>query len=545
MQRGTSNQSESEDDESNVSDAEDRVEDDSESHKKKKRANLSRVFEEIDRWDRGDHSEEEILVFIRKHLDDLNRSAGIVSIPGSHKDRKSMYGDFQFRRKWATNNDKILNTIVSCPLRDRCKCQCQAKITDTPEQTILYVADAHTAADHVPEKDDSKFLKFHTKALIATAVKVAPLQSATELIRNVQDSPTKHIDPQLKKSVQRLVRKQRASINSVLLEGVTIDNTIGSLARLSQVLWFGDAVQKHKAGECLDVFKIYVIGRQIMEGDRTVFLTFSNAWNLLNFWRAVATGYDVQLHGDVTSKASQAALNKLGFGVNMLGAHFAPLAFAIMPAECESCEAYVQAWRATKASVRSMLRLPTCDRQDCKTCRYMQELCDDPRVRAATSAKSYIEQKKMPIAIPLGDNSASWQKFAAEELGLPANVCQTHASAIAANNGTHKTHFDDMENYEAFYEYVCRIMRCSNANMGLHLQSMLVAWLQSVNEQRAANWFEEWWCGPTKGRWCLGHGGIGLTGNNQGLESSWRWDREAISHGRQVRWQNKEGGVAK
>ena len=44
---------------------------------------------------------------------------------------------------------------------------------------------------------------------------------------------------------------------------------------------------KHNEGECLDVFKVYIVGRQIMEEDRTVLLTFANVWNLLNIFRAV------------------------------------------------------------------------------------------------------------------------------------------------------------------------------------------------------------------------------------------------------------------
>ena len=54
------------------------------------------------------------------------------------------------------------------------------------------------------------------------------------------------------------------------------------------------------------------------------------------------------LHADVTFKASKAALNKLGFGVNMLEGHFAPVSYTLIPAECESSEAYKQAWSATK-----------------------------------------------------------------------------------------------------------------------------------------------------------------------------------------------------
>ena len=128
------------------------------------------------------------------------------------------------------------------------------------------------------------------------------------------------------------------NITKIQLEDVTIDNTIGSLAALSESLWFGTALKAHVQGQCMDLHKVYilVIGHQILASDRTVFLMFANTFDLLNLFRSVASGYDTQLCGDVTSKASQAALNKLGFGVNMLGSSFAPLSFTLMPAECES-----------------------------------------------------------------------------------------------------------------------------------------------------------------------------------------------------------------
>ena len=68
--------------------------------KKKKRTDIEREFTEVDRWDLSDHSDEEILVFIRKNLDGLNRPAGILqAVPSAHKTRTNIYSDFQFRRK--------------------------------------------------------------------------------------------------------------------------------------------------------------------------------------------------------------------------------------------------------------------------------------------------------------------------------------------------------------------------------------------------------------------------------------------------------------
>ena len=104
-------------------------------------------------------------------------------------------------------------------------------------------------------------------------------------------------------------------------------------------------MQRHIRGECLDIHKVYIVGRQILESDRTVFLTFANGWMLLNMFRSIASGSATQLFRDVTSKTSTAALNKLDFGVNILGAHFAPWTYSLIPAECKSAAAYVGAYR--------------------------------------------------------------------------------------------------------------------------------------------------------------------------------------------------------
>ena len=96
--------------------------------------------------------------------------------------------------------------------------------------------------------------------MIASTIQVAPLQSAGELIHNIQNSLTKVIDATLRKLVERLIRKERRQINSVLPEEVVVDNTIRSLAKLTDAIWFGDVVSKHIAGECLDMFKVYIVG---------------------------------------------------------------------------------------------------------------------------------------------------------------------------------------------------------------------------------------------------------------------------------------------
>ena len=66
------------------------------------------------------------------------------------------------------------------------------------------------------------------------------------------------------------MRKQLEQIVNVLLDGVEIDSTLGSLSRLANAIWIVDAMEDHKQGvRCLDLFKVYCIGKQIMGSDRT------------------------------------------------------------------------------------------------------------------------------------------------------------------------------------------------------------------------------------------------------------------------------------
>jgi hypothetical protein len=61
------------------------------------------------------------------------------------------------------------------------------------------------------------------------------------------------------------------------------------------------AIHAHEVeGQCMDLFKTYVIGKQILDQDSTMFLTFANPFDLLNIWRACETGFSVQLQANCT-----------------------------------------------------------------------------------------------------------------------------------------------------------------------------------------------------------------------------------------------------
>jgi hypothetical protein len=92
----------------------------------KKKKGINEVWDwiKVNRWDRSDHSDKDIKVFIRAELDALNRSAGIMHIPGAHKNRINEYRDFQFRCIRINEKGQVENFLCACPLRERCNCKC-------------------------------------------------------------------------------------------------------------------------------------------------------------------------------------------------------------------------------------------------------------------------------------------------------------------------------------------------------------------------------------------------------------------------------------
>ena len=90
---------------------------------------------------------------------------------------------------------------------------------------------------------------------------------------NIQDSPTKVIDPKQRKAVERAVRKERSKIVSLELDGVHLDSSVRSMQELSEKLWLMPAITTHNnEGLCIDLHKVYIIGRHTSVRDKYAFL---------------------------------------------------------------------------------------------------------------------------------------------------------------------------------------------------------------------------------------------------------------------------------
>ena len=174
--------------------------------KKRKAPNKKRVFVPQKTWDLDEHDSADVHAAIRVEFSEINTQAGLSKVKTlQHQDRDNIYCDWIFAQHWISGSRSISSKVFMCPLVQLAACRCQAKVVETSREIQLLIADMHGAACHDLGKDRSKFLKAEQRKFIADAVKIAPMQTASELMRNVQNSSSKAINPVLKNSVHRLI----------------------------------------------------------------------------------------------------------------------------------------------------------------------------------------------------------------------------------------------------------------------------------------------------------------------------------------------------
>ena len=94
--------------------------------------------------------------------------------------------------------------------------------------------------------DTSKGLTYVQRKTIEQAVRLAPLQSATSLARNLTNlSPTKQVKWKQYKAVGRVVASVRSQLTSMEPCGLRVDSLHGSLHELCVSLSFADKIRMH------------------------------------------------------------------------------------------------------------------------------------------------------------------------------------------------------------------------------------------------------------------------------------------------------------
>ena len=88
---------------------------------KQKKKRIQQDFQETTRWEHDEQREDDIEDFIRSELKIVNDRAGLSVVPGAHRRRDNRYGLFVMGNTRVTNKGSTTNTILRCPLWERCK----------------------------------------------------------------------------------------------------------------------------------------------------------------------------------------------------------------------------------------------------------------------------------------------------------------------------------------------------------------------------------------------------------------------------------------
>ena len=83
-----------------------------------------------------------------------------------------------------------------------------------------------------------------------------------------------------------------------------------------------------------------------------------------------------------------------------------------------------------RRALRALTAVKTCD--SCECCRCISDLLTDHIVKCALRSPHYVTKHELPISHGLSDNSWAFQNFVKNDLDIKAELCQTHATAIAA-----------------------------------------------------------------------------------------------------------------
>ena len=110
----------------------------------------------------------------------------------------------------------------------------------SPTTTILFISNPSTTKHHRKDKDKSVYLSYEEKTFVKKAVKTSPKHPREICCATFKILTTPSTSPQEIRSVSCL---KRAAWHPCLSVGdVEADDTLGSLSRLSDKIWFKTAI---------------------------------------------------------------------------------------------------------------------------------------------------------------------------------------------------------------------------------------------------------------------------------------------------------------
>jgi hypothetical protein len=130
----------------------------------------------------------------------------------------------------STKSTHVYHIDYVCPLKYFCNCPVSFQVRHTREYTTLRACHEHKADSHAQSK--AKYLSSAQKAGLRRATVCAITESARQIRRNTLNfSPQSKVQPELLRSAQRVVSKQRHETLSSQTKGITLDGNEGPTSR--------------------------------------------------------------------------------------------------------------------------------------------------------------------------------------------------------------------------------------------------------------------------------------------------------------------------
>ena len=324
--------------------------------------------------------------------------------------------------------------------------------------------------------------------------------------------------------IKRQVTKIRAELTLEQLDKIKIDDSFGSLSRFAEAKWFTTLFEKHidpVTDFHLDMYDIFVIGKDLNAQEDIVYLNFSTLWHLCNILRAIATGWVFQLNGDATFSVCRRTVALLSLGVNSLGNVTNPVCWAIIP-EAESAEVMKGTWKAVQAAaIMLMAKFRPCGRQ-CPTCDMAMDLLGCELVREYMTRSTFTDGV-LEVDLTLSDRSLGWGSFTREIFKIEPNMCRNHVTAIPAANHSQRKYFKSQDVYDTYYDEAVRLSRIGNEVIAEKAHLAMVRWLRDeLKDPSAANYYEKTWSLVSGyGRWPVVYGMHGGSTTNGSTEANW------------------------
>ena len=311
-----------------------------------------REWTELGYWDRNEKLDSEIKLTDRA-TEHMTRS-GLVEWPtvkskATKMKRLGMWAQVSGHFK---NNGATTVETYCCPLKVRCKCPCQIRVTKATHFVQLECSGGEHTQERCHAVDTSKFLSMHQRMTIAKMIKTNPAMTGTEVRRvTSRGSPTGKIKPALLRSIRSAVKVSRRQTLSVMTGGIAVTDAFSSIAALGDRLWFGDILRKHTSGEqhFSHVHEVFCIGNVNPEAaGEEIFLNLTTTWSIFHIARGFISGWPICVSGDGTGKISRKQATMVGFGINSIPAKFNTLNYCVGAVENE--DIYVRAWEGVQGT---------------------------------------------------------------------------------------------------------------------------------------------------------------------------------------------------